>query len=117
MTYLLLVIYVICSALGMILIKSGGQAVGLNIDKIGLGIKCSWVFILGVSLYLLSFILWTIILQKFSLTYISPISYGILFVVTAILSYFMLNETMNVTQVIGVIMIIVGVIVASMGKG
>lgn len=116
MTYLLLATYVICSALGMILIKGGGQAVGLNIDKIGFGIKCSWVFILGISLYMLSFILWTIILQKFPLTYISPISYGVLFVVTAILSYFILNETMNVTQVIGIIMIIGGTIIATIGR-
>lgn len=116
MTYVLLAVYVICSALGMVLIKSGGQTTGLNFDKIGFGMQFSWIFLLGAVLYILSFLLWMIILQRFPLTYISPVSYGILFVVMAIFSYFVLNETLNLTQIIGTVMIIGGVLICTIGK-
>lgn len=116
MTYILLLVYIFCSAFGMVLIKSGGQTTGLNIDKVGLGMQFSWVFILGAILYILSFLLWMVILQKFPLTYISPVSYGILFVVTAIVSYFVLKETLSLMQILGIAMIIGGVIVSTIGK-
>lgn len=116
MMYLLFIIYIICSALGMVLIKNGGLSTGIDLNKVGIGFNFSWMFLVGTILYVASFILWMIILQKFPLTYISPISYGIMFIVMSILSYFILSETITAMQIVGIITIIIGVVICTIGK-
>lgn len=113
MTYIIFILYIICSALGMVLIKLGGQNTQIRLSHLGLQFQFSWLFFLGAFLYILSFLLWMYILQRFSLTYISPLAYGIMFVVMAILSYFILNETMSGLQILGLILILGGVLISS----
>lgn len=113
MMYILLLCYLICGSLGMVLTKYGGKQSELHILKSGFTANVHWLFMLGLVLYVISFILWIIVLQKFRLTYISPIAYGITFILLIGFSAVILHEKITTQQIIGAAMIIGGVIVAS----
>lgn len=115
MTWLLVGVYVILSALGMVLIKLGGKTNSLNIQASNVSLKIDYVFALGVVLFAISFVLWTIILQKFKITFISPVAYGLTFVVLVIFSFLILKEKVNSYNIMGAVIIIIGVTVSYMG--
>ena len=73
-------------------------------------------YLLGIVFYLLSFILWMFILQLFNLTYISPVAYGITYIFIMIFSFIFLNERISKEQIIGVFLIIIGILIASIKK-
>ena len=112
-SYLILALYVIASSLGMVLIKKGGTTSIINFNKLNFKIQLSWVFIIGIMLYVVSFILWIFILQKFTLTYISPVAYGLTFIFIAIFSYLFLQTTISKSQIVSAALIILGIIIGT----
>lgn len=111
--FLLLLVYSVFSALGMVLIKKGGKRSGVsNLDK-RLTINLDYKLFIGILLYIISFILWILILQIFPIVYISPIGYGLNFIFTAIFAFIFLGEKVNSKEIIGVVTIIIGVILVS----
>lgn len=111
--WILLLLYVLTSSLGMVFIKKGGTNTSFSLDKGNFQIQLSWLILCGIIIYLLSFILWMIILQLFNLTYISPVAYGIVYIFIIIFSYILLNESIHKQQLIGAALIIVGIFIAS----
>lgn len=111
--YILLVIYVLFSSLGMVLIKKGGTKSLISLTSKKIEISLTWIVILGLLMYLVSFVLWIAILQLFPLTYISPIAYGLVFISIAIFSYYILGIKLTKGQLIGAIFIIAGIFIAS----
>ena len=112
-SYLFVLLYVIISSLGMVLIKKGGLSTEVSIDIGKVSFSVSWAFIIGVILYALSFLLWILILQLFPLTYISPVAYGLVFISVAILSYFIQNIKITREQLLGAVIIVLGILIAS----
>ncbi len=112
-SYILLAIYIIFSSLGMVLIKSGASNSDISIKDNIFNMHVSLTFILGLLLYIVSFILWIFILQKFPLTYISRVSYGLVYIAIAIFSFLILNTIITKAQIIGAIFIIIGIFIAS----
>ncbi len=112
-SYILLAIYIIFSSLGMVLIKSGASNSDISIKDNIFNMHVSLTFILGLLLYIVSFILWIFILQKFPLTYISPVSYGLVYIAIAIFSFLILNTIITKAQIIGAVFIIIGIFIAS----
>ncbi len=108
-----LLIYVLASAMGMVLMKKGGHDTQFTLSKSVFGFQITWMMIFGIIFYIVSFLLWMYILQLFNLTYISPVAYGITYIFIMIFSRIFLGEHINKTQIIGVALIICGIIVAS----
>lgn len=111
--YILLVIYVLFSSLGMVLIKKGGSKSLISLTSKKFEISLTWIVVLGLVMYLVSFVLWIAILQLFPLTYISPIAYGLVFISIAVFSYYILDIKLTKGQLIGAAFIIGGIFVAS----
>lgn len=109
-------IYILASAMGMVLIKKGGSNTAITLSKSVFGFQITWVMIVGILFYLVSFVLWMYILQLFKLTYISPVAYGITYIFIMLFSRIFLGETISKTQIIGVVMIVAGIVVASYKK-
>ncbi len=112
-SWILLLVYILTSSVGMVLIKKGGIHTSFAISKEKVQVQISWVILFGIMLYLVSFVLWMYILQLFNLTYISPVAYGITYIFIMIFSYLLLNETIRKEQLVGVGFIIGGIFIAS----
>lgn len=113
MGWFLLLLYVVAGALGMVLIKKGGTALKVWNENGNISLTISWIFILGVIAYMLSFLVWIYILQIFPLTYISPVSYGLVFIAIAIFSKLILKTDITKEQICGAGFIILGILLAS----
>lgn len=115
-SYLLLIVYIFASSLGMVLIKKGGNISRVSIGKSDFSVQISWLFLIGIIFYVLSFILWVVILQLFPLTYISPVAYGLVFIAIAIFSYVILDTKITKMQLISAFLIILGIIIGTIGS-
>jgi drug/metabolite transporter (DMT)-like permease len=111
MRFILLIIYVITSSIGVVLIRLGGIQTKLILKADLVSLSSNWLFMSGLLFYVISFPLWIVILQKFELTYISPIAYGLVFVSIAILSRFLLHEVISWRTIVGFILIFAGIVV------
>ena len=113
LSYLLVAIYIVTGSLGMVLIKKGGVLSSVGINNQGISLKFSWIFFVGLFSYVISFLLWIYILQIFTITYISPVTYGLVFISVAFFSYFILGTQITKQQIIGAAFIIIGILIAS----
>lgn len=69
--------------------------------------------IVPISGYVLSFLLWLIILSKFKLVQVYPVAVGMTLILTAIGSYFFLDEKLTAPNIVGIGVIIIGVILVT----
>ncbi|MCP1223389.1 EamA family transporter [Sebaldella sp. S0638] len=114
--YILLALYLLLSTLGMVLIKIGGENLNIAFTKSYFGFQFGWISMFGVVFYLVSFILWIIILSKYNLSYISPIASGLAYVLIIVFSRFLLKENISNYQWLGIIVILLGVILMNIKK-
>lgn len=106
MMYLLFVLYVIFASSGLVLFKLGSlETSGLNIFGICVTIK----MIIGIICYGISFLLWLYIVSKINLTIAMPLSVALVNTLVVIESSIILKEKLNITQIIGIFIIIIGV--------
>lgn len=115
MMWIIFIIYVFSSSLGMVLIKQGGEKTSMKIIENGFQLSINTYFIMGIFLFLLSFFLWVLILQHFKLTFISPVAYGLTFLMLSFFAYVMLNEQVTIYNLIGAALIICGVVISYIG--
>lgn len=113
MKIFLILIYLFASTFGLIMIKLGSSSVALKLNKVGLEGTFSWNLLIGLLSYIISFVLWVFVISKYDLSYIYPIVTAILYIVIMFASVIFLKETVSHFQIIGVIIIMVGVIIAS----
>ena len=77
---ILMFLYIVFTITGLVLIKMGGQNLSLTFNNIGLNLSINFKTMLGFIFYIISFLLWMIILSK------TDIKLSILFpVITAII--------------------------------
>lgn len=114
--YIFLAFYILVSATGLVLIKSGGEKLILSINSGIFNIQISTRMLLGMLFYICSFFMFIYIMPKFKLTYIYPITAGILYIIIAFAGIFVLKETINRWQYIGMAFILLGVIAMNINK-
>jgi drug/metabolite transporter (DMT)-like permease len=116
LNYLLFALYIVISASGLLFIKAGGNDLvfGINSGKLNLVINLK--MLLGMFFYVCSFLLFLYIMPKFNLTYIYPVSAGILYIIIAIAGVLILKETITLWQFIGMAFILIGVIAMNIKK-
>jgi len=74
-------------------------------------------FALGVGLYGAGFVVWLYLLKSNPLSYIFPVAAGSLILATSILGIVNLNEAVSAAKVSGIILIIVGISLLTIGRG
>lgn len=113
---LLMLCYVACSASGLILIKMGlnqGTVISLGTS---LEIKIHMLLIGGVFLYVVSFLLNLVVMSKFNLNYVYPISAGLIYIAILVLSVLVLKEKVTSAEILGMAAILIGIIIMNIGK-
>lgn len=111
MRYLLVVVYLILTISGLIFMKLGGNTGNIGLKEGNINVSMSLVSVLGFVCYIISFLLFTKIVIIFDLSYIYPITAGIVQVITLIASYYIFKENISLYGVIGAVLVIVGIIV------
>ncbi len=111
----LIILYVLISASGLILLKIGANhEFMVNISKEGLGISVNWQILLGMLFYVCSFLVSLMAMKKINLSIFYPISSGLGYVVICLTSYLVLKETISLKQLVGMVIILVGVVVINL---
>lgn len=109
MNWILSGFYILFTSLGVIFMKLGGDSIRLALGK-GIEFKIGFLTLLGFIFYLLSFLLWQKLLVSYNLSYIIPILTGIMQVIVLLIGYFGFKETISIYNIIGVIIIVIGVV-------
>jgi multidrug transporter EmrE-like cation transporter len=100
-----IILYLIFSVGGLILVKMEQNQVNLSINQGKLDFSIGIKMIVGLVLYILSFIV-----RKFDLSYIFPIITGITQVLVILAGIFLFKEHISVHGYIGIFCIICGII-------
>ena len=66
----------------------------------------------GISMYLLSMILWLVVLSKIDVSVAYPFV-GLGFIITMVLGFLLLNEQISAMRVMGTILVVCGVLMVS----
>lgn len=66
----------------------------------------------GISMYLLSMILWLVVLSKIDVSVAYPFV-GLGFIITMVLGFLLLNEQISTMRVMGTILVVCGVLMVS----
>ena len=115
MQYLLALVYIFFTTSGITFLKMGGDSLKLSI-KDGISFSIGWKTMLGFLLYLVSFLLWQKLLAKYDLSVMVPIVTGIVQIIIIMIGHFIFKETINLTSIIGAMLIIIGIVVLTLGN-
>lgn len=108
---ILLAIYMILSVSGLVCFKLGSQRqFEIGVGQGNLLFNVSFLAILGLCLYVISFLMYMFLISKFDLSYIAPISTGIVYILTFIAAGVVFKENITINHYIGAILILTGVI-------
>jgi multidrug transporter EmrE-like cation transporter len=103
------ILYLFFSICGITLVKSGGTnpTMMLNIAKIQL--EFSWLSVLGILCYGVSFLIFMYILPKYDLSYITPLTTGLTQILLLAVAFIVFRENITATRVIGILTIVAGI--------
>ena len=112
-----LIIYVLTTALGLVLIKLGSET-----NSIAEIVNGKFIFhptllnILGVLLYGVSFVLYTYLISKNDLGYIIPLTTALVYVLIFIASFVIFKESFTLQKILAIVLILAGVILLNIKK-
>ncbi|MGL4606158.1 MAG: hypothetical protein ACRCU3_01725 [Eubacteriaceae bacterium] len=106
----LFIIYLFCTVGGLTLVKVGADNNAFALSSNYFDLSLSYTTILGLFLYVISFVMWIVIVQKYDLSYIQPIALGLSNILIIAASIFILGESIGLFQWLGIVCILGGVI-------
>jgi len=115
-TTILVAIYLFCTVGGLTLVKLGADHNQFSAASSFFSLSLSYTTILGLVLYIVSFIMWIIIVQKFDLSYIQPLTAGLSYILIIAASLFILKESISTNQWIGLGCILVGIVLMNIKR-
>lgn len=108
---ILIIVYIVLTILGLVLMKLGGNTGTLSIEQSTFNFSINFISLLGFVSYIASFLLFTNIVVKFDLSYITPITSGIIQVLTLLSGILIFKENVSINGIIGIILVIAGIVV------
>lgn len=112
---LLIAVYVMLSAGGLVLLKIGAnRGIGISMKKSNIEVSLNLYLILGLMLYICAFVTSLIAMSNLNLNVFYPISAGLVYILVCFISYFGLKEPVNHMQLIGMLVILLGVILMNL---
>lgn len=118
MIFLLILLGVLLNAAAQLLLKAGMSQIGhfefsmANLLPIGFRVAANLPIISGLVAYVISVVVWLLVLSRVQVSYAYPmLSIG--YVVNALAAYYLFGESLSMTRVIGIFIIISGVYLIS----
>lgn len=116
--FALIILEIICNTAAQISLKVGMERIGgfsftgSSILPIGLQVITSPWIILGVLIYVVSLIIWIMILSRAEVSISYPMT-SLGYVLTVLVAYFFLGEHVTVMRIVGVFVIMLGVCIVA----
>ena len=116
MQYLFIAAYLCLSAGGLVLFKLGSNASGVtfSIANGNLILSANLLSIAGLCCYLCSFLMYMIIVSKYDLTRIYPITSGLIYTLVFAGGILLLKEQITTLKIVGSCVILVGIILINL---
>lgn len=108
------ILYVILSTSGLVLFKIGSTNLSMGLQKSVFSMQLPLLSLLGLTCYLISFILWMYIISKSDVSFVVPLGVALTNIAVLFSSYFILKEEISVTAIIGAVVIVVGVVIINL---
>lgn len=117
MQFITIIIYALISVSGLTLIKLGSaNPLSIGVGQSGLSFNIGWVTLCGFALYVASFLIYMGLVSKSNLSYLTPVSSAVVYVLTLIVSLVIFKEQMTAQQWAGWCLILVGVVLMNLKK-
>lgn len=110
MLIFLFCLYIALSATGLLFIKQGTSGTAFSATGGLLRIDISLRLLLGILLYVISFVLSMVIMSQMNLSLMYPLGAGLINLIVCFFSIFVLKESLSVLQWAGVMLIALGVV-------
>ena len=110
------ILYLILTVSGLILMKKGGNSGNLQLENGDISFSINWISAIGFICYICSFLLFTRMVIMFDLSYIMPLTTGIVQIITLIASSVIFKENISRQGIIGACIIIVGLVIMNLKK-
>lgn len=118
MIFILILLGVMLNAAAQLLLKAGMAQIGhfefssANVFPVGLKIASNLPILSGLVAYVVSVVVWLLVLSRVQVSYAYPmLSIG--YVVNAVAAYLLFGEALSVARVTGIFIIIAGVYLVS----
>jgi drug/metabolite transporter (DMT)-like permease len=110
-------LYVLATTSALVVLKYGTKA-GAIVHKVDgkLQLNFNIYVFLGLTLYGISFILYTFLISKYDLGYIIPLATAFVYISIVIASYFVFHEAFTTFKIIGLILILSGLTLLNIKK-
>lgn len=110
MQIVVLLLYACMSVGGLTCFKLGSQqALSLEISRSAFSMQISWLSVLGMLLYVGSFLVYLGLVARNQLGYIMPVTTAVVHVLTFAVSLLVFRETYSLPQLLGMALVFVGV--------
>lgn len=107
---ILIALYLIFTVSGVVLFKLGaGKGFEFSISTGVFNLKISLISILGLICYVCSFLMYMFLIAKYDMSYIVPVTTAIVQVATFVLAIVIFKESLTITKVIAIALIVLGV--------
>ena len=97
------IIYVFLSSAGLVLFKLGSSSLNIQLQQTIFSMNISLISLLGLFCYLISFILWMLIISRSDVSYIVPLGVACTNIAILIASNLILKETITTNALIGAV--------------
>ena len=108
MKVIFVILYLILTVSGLILMKKGGNAGNIQLNNGDIAFSINWVSAIGFVCYICSFLLFTRMVIMFDLSYIMPLTTGIVQILSLVASSVVFKESISKQGIIGASIIIIG---------
>lgn len=114
MKIVLIGIYLFMTVAGLVLMKYGKNPGSIKVADGNINFGVSFISGIGLLCYIISFVLFTRIVIMFDLSYIYPITTGIVQILSLIASKLVFKENITIQALVGACLVIVGIVVMNM---
>ena len=114
---LMFVTYFIFTCLGMVLIKLGGRPSESSLFSVPVvEFRVTLLTLIGFFVYGLSFLIYSILLTKYELSFLNPVTIGITSILIFASAVVVFDEAITLAKIVALLLIVTGVIIINVFK-
>lgn len=107
----LIAVYMVLTVSGLVIFKLGtNKGIAFNLAGGTFLFKFNYLVVVGLLCYVVSFLLYMVIVSKYNLSYIVPITQGIVYIGVFLASVFVFKDQNSALNVCGIALVLAGIV-------